>query len=134
MAEQDGLVGRARAEFLVRFGRLPTAAAVAPGRVNLIGEHTDYNDGLVLPCAIDRATAVVAGPRDDDRVRVFSQEQGAEASFASACWRGGGWLDYVRAPASALREAGHRCAARISRSRATCRSAGSRRPPRSASP
>jgi len=109
MAEQDGLVGRARAEFLVRFGRLPTAAAVAPGRVNLIGEHTDYNDGLVLPCAIDRATAVVAGPRDDDRVRVFSQEQCAEASFAlSSLARAGGWLDYVRAPAFALREAGHR--------------------------
>jgi galactokinase len=109
LAEQDGLVGRARAEFLVRFGRLPKVAAVAPGRVNLIGEHTDYNEGLVLPCAIELATAVVAGPRDDDRVRVFSQEQGAEASFElGSLARAGGWLDYVRAPAFALREAGQR--------------------------
>ena len=55
--------GRARDEFQVRFGRRPEVAARAPGRVNLIGEHTDYNDGLVLPCAIDRATEVHAAAR-----------------------------------------------------------------------
>jgi len=109
LEEQARLVRRARGEFLVRFGRLPEVAAVAPGRVNLIGEHTDYNAGLVLPCAIERATAVVAGPRDDGRVRVFSSEQHAEAGFAlAALERSGDWLDYVRAPAFALQEAGHR--------------------------
>ena len=44
----------------------------APGRVNLIGEHTDYNDGFVLPMAIDRRTYVAVAPRHDQRVRVAS--------------------------------------------------------------
>ncbi len=112
MSQQDrerALVERARAAFLVRFGRLPSAVAIAPGRVNLIGEHTDYNDGLVLPCAIDRATAVIAGARDDGDVRVLSCEQGAELRFAAGSpARAGAWVDYVRAPVLALREAGHR--------------------------
>ncbi len=46
--------------FTERFGRRPSLAAAAPGRVNLIGEHTDYNEGFVLPMAIDRWTVVVA--------------------------------------------------------------------------
>jgi galactokinase len=118
LAEQDArrgrdhgelLVQRARAEFLVRFGRLPTALALAPGRVNLIGEHTDYNEGLVLPCAIDRATAVIAAPRSDARVRVVSQHQRGEVVFElGELSRAGDWADYVRGPAFALQEAGHR--------------------------
>ncbi|MHC4108547.1 MAG: galactokinase [Planctomycetota bacterium] len=48
--------------FTERFGRRPALAAAAPGRVNLIGEHTDYNEGFVLPMAIDRWTVVVADP------------------------------------------------------------------------
>jgi galactokinase len=71
--------------------------------VNLIGEHTDYNDGLVLPCAIDRDTRVLAAARDDGRVRVFSREQGEERSFALArLEKAGDWADYVRAPAFSL--------------------------------
>jgi galactokinase len=109
LAEQDARVGRARAELRARFGRDATLAALAPGRVNLIGEHTDYNEGLVLPCAIERATAVVAAPRADARVRVYSQEQRAEASFAlGRLERAGDWADYVRGAAFALQEAGHR--------------------------
>ena len=50
-------------EFRSRFGRAPEVAARAPGRVNLIGEHTDYNEGLVLPCAIDRETLALASRR-----------------------------------------------------------------------
>jgi galactokinase len=52
-------------------GRDPVVAR-APGRVNLVGGHVDYNDGLVLPCAIDRETVAAVRPRDDDRVRVHS--------------------------------------------------------------
>ncbi len=126
MGEQERnaiLRERADCEFRARFGRAPTHAARAPGRVNLIGEHTDYNDGLVLPCAIDRATLVLAAPRDDGVLRVFSCEQAAEASFSLPEFlRAGaasealsspptlssppGWADYVRAPALALAEAG----------------------------
>lgn len=64
----------ARAEFLRQFGVSPVGVAFAPGRVNLIGEHTDYNDGFVLPCAIDRGTVVAVAPRDDARVRVVAAD------------------------------------------------------------
>ncbi len=77
--------------------------------MNLIGEHTDYNEGLVLPCAIDRATAVVAAAREDGVVRAWSREEAAEARFAlGAAASGGNWADYVRGAALALAEAGHR--------------------------
>ncbi len=56
----DQQLRRATEEFRKRFGRAPTHAAVAPGRVNLIGEHVDYNDGFVLPMAIQRQTVIVA--------------------------------------------------------------------------
>jgi galactokinase len=95
-------------EFEERFGRPPELAARAPGRVNLIGEHTDYNGGLVLPCAIDRDTVVLAARRDDGRVHVHSRELAAEASFEAASpSRVGGWIDYVQGVAFALHEAGH---------------------------
>jgi galactokinase len=54
------------------FGAAPERFWRAPGRVNLIGEHTDYNDGFVLPFAIDRATTIALAPRDDDRIRLVS--------------------------------------------------------------
>src|SRR5262245_41881118 len=60
--------------FTERFGAAPRWLAAAPGRVNLIGEHTDYNDGFVLPMAIDRYTVVAAAPAAPDaaRLRVHS--------------------------------------------------------------
>ena len=94
-------------EFERRFGRAPEAAARAPGRVNLIGEHTDYTGGLVLPCAIDRATLAVAAPRRDLRVRVWSREAGEETELdPRAPRRTGGWSDYVAGVVQALRESG----------------------------
>ncbi|UCE87883.1 MAG: hypothetical protein JSU66_02040 [Deltaproteobacteria bacterium] len=93
--------------FRRRFGRPAEVGARAPGRVNLIGEHTDYNDGLVLPCAIDRATVVLAARRDDARIRVYSRERDALADFAAgAPQRRGDWLDYVQAVVFALAERG----------------------------
>ena len=62
----------ARALFAERFGAEPTGSWSAPGRVNLIGEHTDYNDGFVLPFAIQHRTHVALGLRDDDRIRVVA--------------------------------------------------------------
>ena len=61
-----------RTAFQARFGHTPQGIWSAPGRVNLIGEHTDYNEGFVLPFAIDRRTLVAAGPRQDSTLRVAS--------------------------------------------------------------
>jgi galactokinase len=58
--------------FAEYYGRRPVGVWSAPGRVNLIGEHTDYNDGFVFPFAIDRRTTVAVGDRDDRVVRVAS--------------------------------------------------------------
>ena len=94
-------------QFQRRFGRAPEVGARAPGRVNLIGEHTDYNEGLVLPCAIDRDTRVLAARRDDARIRVYSRERDELAEFAAdALQRRGDWLDYVQAVVFALAERG----------------------------
>jgi galactokinase len=94
-------------EFRSRFGRAPEVTDRAPGRVNLIGEHTDYNEGLVLPCAIDRETLVLAGRRGGSRVRVFSRERAEERDFdARTPESGGGWLDYVQGVVGAFRERG----------------------------
>jgi galactokinase len=66
------LAARARELFGRLSGRDPHGVAAAPGRVNLIGEHTDYNDGFVLPMAIDRGVAVAFAPRTDPIVRVHA--------------------------------------------------------------
>jgi galactokinase len=98
---------RLRERFRARFGREPELGARAPGRVNLIGEHTDYGEGLVLPCAIDRATAVLAAPRSDARVRVISEGFAGAAEFdARAPARRGDWVDYVQGPFAVLRARG----------------------------
>jgi len=81
----------------------------APGRVNLIGEHTDYNDGFVLPIAIQRRTVVAAAPRPDTRVivRSLAMDQTVEFDLAQpGAPRRGSWLDYVEGTARALMERG----------------------------
>ena len=96
-----------RETFRARYGRDPELVARAPGRVNLIGEHTDYNEGLVLPCAIDRATFVAAAGRSDGRVRVVSEGYADAAEFtAAAPVRRGDWVDYVAGPFFAFAERG----------------------------
>ncbi len=90
------------------FGRSPEWAVRAPGRVNLIGEHTDYNGGLVMPCAIDRDTRVVTALRGDRRVRVRALDLDAESEFAlDALEPRRSWIDYVQGVVSALQEGGH---------------------------
>jgi galactokinase len=67
--------------FETNFKTSPTLLARAPGRVNLIGEHTDYNDGFVLPAAIDRTIYVAARPRDDSTVNLVSVDFGGRTTF-----------------------------------------------------
>ncbi|WOA50810.1 galactokinase [Dickeya solani] len=66
------LSARTQAVFQQQFGYPATLTVQAPGRVNLIGEHTDYNDGFVLPCAINYSTTISAAPRDDRQIRVIA--------------------------------------------------------------
>ncbi len=68
--------------FAARFGAPPQLVVRAPGRVNLIGEHTDYNEGFVLPIAIDRATFIAARARLDRTVRVYSVQFSADDAFS----------------------------------------------------
>ncbi|HDQ71214.1 MAG TPA: galactokinase, partial [Chloroflexi bacterium] len=106
---------RVERAFACRFGGSPVALARAPGRVNLIGEHTDYNDGFVLPMAIDRAVWIGFRPRDDRRVHVYSLDFDTSACFPLDDLRKAGdganadddWAAYVKGVAWALQEAGH---------------------------
>ncbi len=82
----------------------PVAAGRASGRVNLIGEHTDYNRGLCLPLALHHATYAVVAPRGDDRVRAVSTL--APSAFEGDAATSTGWAAYVAGVVWALREAG----------------------------
>ena len=82
------------APFSAQFGREPMAVAHAHGRANLIGEHTDYNDGLVLPCLISNRTEVALAMRNDDLVCGISNQfpAGQKAVHDKL---DGHWLDFV---------------------------------------
>jgi galactokinase len=91
--------------FRARAGRDPEGVWFAPGRVNLIGEHTDYSDGFVLPVAIDRGVLVAAAPRDDGRLRCWSLQETEAADLrleAIGAGRVEGWAAYPAGVAWAL--------------------------------
>jgi len=95
--------------FVAQFGRAPDVQSSAPGRVNLIGEHTDYNDGFVLPLSVPLRTRVALARHDDDLTRVVSRERDADnvAEYRVGHEQPGrDWLDYVQGVSSVLREAG----------------------------
>jgi galactokinase len=100
MTGTDG-VGAVGAAFEERFGAEPAATAIAPGRVNLVGGHVDYNSGVVLPAAIDRVTTTAVRPREDDRVRAYSlrMDELVEASVGDDP---SGWAAYVVGTATVL--------------------------------
>lgn len=89
--------------FRERFGRSPDVAVTSPGRVNLIGDHTDYNDGFMLPMAIDRRTVIAAAHRSDRIVTAHSR------GFGETCFdlddlrrTGDGWGEYLKGVAWAM--------------------------------
>lgn len=104
----NNLNEKVTAAFVERFGERPFLTIRAPGRVNLIGEHTDYNDGFVLPMAIDRAIWIALRPRDDRRVLLHSLDLQPVADFTLDDFQhsDGGWTEYVKGVAWALQEAG----------------------------
>jgi galactokinase len=102
---------RATAAFTAQFGGLPALLVRAPGRVNLIGEHTDYSDGFCLPCAIDRDTVVAIRARSDGQVRVLACDQGASLDAFDAHQpitpnADLPWSHYVRGTLAALQATG----------------------------
>lgn len=98
------------AEFARQFGEVPQVIVQAPGRVNLIGEHTDYNEGFVFPVAIDLATVVAARPRADRLIRVRAHDYGEDDQFLLDDITHDPtrlWCNYVRGVCHALLMAGH---------------------------
>jgi galactokinase len=105
-----GPVDRVAAAFGETFGGAPDGRWWAPGRVNLIGEHTDYNDGFVLPLALQQGVAAAARVASGPvlRVRSVQQDETVEVPLAEiAPGAVHGWSAYVAGVAWALREAGH---------------------------
>lgn len=105
--------------FVSHFQRPHQAVFQAPGRVNLIGEHTDYNDGFVLPCAINFYTWVLAAPRDDQQIRVLALDYQQHDEFdlptpfpntttlTLAHHPHYSWANYVRGVANSLLQQGY---------------------------
>ncbi len=106
----DEGAARVRALFAAAFTEAPDGVWSAPGRVNLIGEHTDYNGGLCLPIALPHRTFVALRARDDDTIRLVSAQEASSVVTVSldevAPGTVTGWASYVAGVAWALREAG----------------------------
>ncbi|MEW2376430.1 galactokinase [Micromonospora sp. NPDC047812] len=107
----DDVATRAAAGFRSAYGEPPAGRWAAPGRANLIGEHTDYNDGFVLPFALPLRTVVAAAPQPGDTWTVCSELTGETVTFGADELAGpgrvDGWGAYVAGVVWALREAGH---------------------------
>jgi len=102
-------LGRIGATFSSVYGHEPTLVWSAPGRVNLIGEHTDYNEGFVLPFALPHRTAVGVARSDRPAWTIWSEAKAQSATFGAADLAPGvmpGWAGFVAGVVWALREAG----------------------------
>ena len=105
MSAPHQLDERARAAFRKTFGYPPAAVAVAPGRINIVGEHTDYNQGFVLPAAIDRHVGVALRLRRDEKIALHSDRYAASVELSSLPpRRQGTWADYALGVAYQVRQ------------------------------
>ena len=105
----DGLLATLTAQFEDRFGRPPTVAAHAPGRVEVLGNHTDYNEGFVLSAAIDCGTFFLAAPAADGECRLRAADVKQECLFPVADptpSKSKSWANYVKGVLSGLRAQG----------------------------
>jgi galactokinase len=95
-------------DFGKRFNEQPTIVR-SPGRVNIIGEHTDYNNGFVLPAAIDKAIYVAISPRNDDTIQLYSGEfdESFETSLKKLSPTDKGWPNYILGVADQLKKRGY---------------------------
>ena len=95
--------------FINEFGSNPEFLTHSPGRVNIIGEHTDYNDGFVLPMAINYSAWIALRPRDDLRVQVTALDKKDKLDLDLSDYKKGtgGWREYITGVAWALQDAGH---------------------------
>jgi len=94
--------------FKDRFGGRPEAVINAPGRVNLIGEHTDYSEGFVMPMAINRGISIAASPRQDSRLRVFSIDfdEMLDVRLDDLQKSSPGWQEYIKGVAWVMQRGG----------------------------
>jgi len=109
MDRREHLINRVTESFEANFGQSPQLIISAPGRVNLIGEHTDYNDGFVLPCAIDHETIVAISPTQSEQVEVIAcdydqqDEFGINSAFEHQTDE---WKNHVRGVAASFKARG----------------------------
>jgi galactokinase len=97
---------KATSAFENRFGQSPEVIVRAPGRINILGGHTDYNDGYVLPVALDRAAWIAASPLSENQADLYAADLDGEANFSldAIPAADGSWADYPRGVAWALQE------------------------------
>ena len=121
MMIQDDAASRLQLHFCQRFGTEPRIFR-APGRVNLIGEHTDYNDGYVMPAAIEFSTWAAISLREDGELHLASLNLNEAHTFddTTRAVPMGNWTDYVRGVEVMLRANGYRIPGQIFCSMETC--------------
>lgn len=108
MSKSDLIDATAEA-FQAKFRTPPTCVSSAPGRVNLIGEHTDYNNGYVFPVAINRRTIIAASPRNDKKLHIHAQNFGSSVEVSIdelKPTKEKSWSNYSKGVASILQESG----------------------------
>src|SRR5436305_3987870 len=99
----------AQAVFKKHFGQTPTHVVSAPGRLELLGNHTDYNDGLVMSLAVDRYIIIASSPRTDGKIELVSSAfPGSEIFSCNELKKNPAapWADYVKAVLAQLRMRG----------------------------